>query len=649
MVTNKAPPALGKLLYGVLFVLGIPVLLVAWAALTENVVPLPVLPYPWAGAAVAAIGVLLMLGGVGALWAYGHGLPMSPYPPPVYVTRGVYRYTSHPIYVGFVLLCLGAATWFESPSAIWLVTPAVALGCAALALGHERQELRRRFGGDVVQRPLIALPPASSEGPTGWDRLSVFVLVLLPWSAAFEAVFRLGVPQDAIEAYLPFERSWPVLQWTEAIYGSVYVLVIGALFAAHTRRALRHLAVTGLIATAVVTLIYLTVPVIAPPRAFEPQSVLGHMLVFERAMSHTVAAFPAFHVIWSLIAAEAWASRSSRVAVAAWSWAILITVSCLTTGMHALADIIAAVAVYLVLRRYRTVWAGLRRVAERVANSWREWRVDGVRLINHGVYAALGGAVGFAIAATLAGASVFWQLVFVHFAGLIGAGLWAQKLEGSPKLSRPFGYYGSVLGGIAGALVAGALGGNAMMLLAVIALEAPWVQAIGRMRCLVQGCCHGYPTSATVGIRYWCGKSRVVTLGGLENVPLHPTPVYSMLGNVVIGLLLLRLWWLGAAFSLIAGVYLVLAGVARFVEESYRGEPQTLLVGGLRIYQWLAILSFVAGAALTAIPSGRAPGFSPWWDLSVILGATGFGLAAGFAMGVDFPGSARRFARLAPP
>ena len=111
----------------------------------------------------------------------------------------------------------------------------------------------------------------------------------------------------------------------------------------------------------------------------------------------------------------------------------------------------------------------------------------------------------------------------------------------------------------------------------------------------------------------------------------------------------MRLWSLGAAYSLVAGAYLILSGIARFVDESYRGEPQTLVIGGLRIYQWLAILSFVVGAVFTTIPSGAAPGFWYWFDIRVLLAAAAFGLSAGFAMGVDFPGSARRFARLAPP
>jgi hypothetical protein len=559
----------------------------------------------------------------------------------------MYRFIAHPIYVGFVLLCLGVAWAADSGSGFWMVAPAVALACTALVLGYERHDLRRRFG--ALPKPVFTAPPASGDPPTGWDRASVLLLVLIPWAIAYEAVYLLGIPPDAVEAYFPFERTWPVLEWTEIVYGSVYLFVLGALFTARTRAALRHFALTGAIATVVVTLVYLSVPLIAPPRPFEPQTLLGEALKFERAMANTVAAFPAFHVIWSLIAAEAWASRSRSVAVFAWTWAALITVSCITTGMHALADVVVAIVVFVPLRSYRGIWSAARSGAEWVANSWREWRFGKVRVLNHGAYAGLAGAVGFTIAATFAGPEVFWQLVFVHVAGLLGAGLWAQTLEGSSKLSRPFGYYGSVIGAVAGAIVAGLVGGNTMLLLATIALEAPWMQAIGRMRCLVQGCCHGFEASGRVGIRYWRDRSRVVTLAELRGVPLHPTPVYSMLTNVVTGVLLLRLWTLGAPLSLLAGAYLILGGVARFVEESYRGEPQTMVFGGLRIYQWLAIISFAAGAILTALPSAPASGLTLWLDATVPAAAVLFGLAAGFAMGVDFPQATGRFTRLAPP
>jgi len=649
MAVSRARPLLGPWLYGLAFAVVLPVLLIWWARAAAPAVPLPVLPYPWIGTVAAAVGLVLMAAAIRDLRVYGHGLPMSPYPPPMYVTRGVYRYLAHPIYVGFVLLCFGAAVLLRSSSGTWLVAPAVALGCVALVLGFERRELRRRFGADAVRPPRIALPLPSGEVPTGWDRVSVILLVFVPWALAFEAAYRLGIPRDAVEAFLPFERAWPVLEWTELVYGSVYLLVLGALFVARTRTALRHLAVTALVTTVVVTLIYLTVPVVAPPRPFVPHSALGRALMVERAMSHTVAAFPAFHVIWSCIAAEAWASRSKAWAVVGWTWAGLIALSCVTTGMHALADIVAAVAVYLVLRRYRSLWDLLRRAAERIANSWRDWRVGKVRIIVHGAYAALGGMVGLAISTGFAGPGAFWDLVIIHAAGLVGAGLWAQTLEGSSKLSRPFGYYGSVFGALAATFVVGAVRGNTTLLLAAVALEAPWVQGIGRARCLVQGCCHGHEAPERVGIRYWRERSRVCALAELKGVPLHPTPLYSMVGNAVIGILLLRLWSLGATLSLIAGAYFILGGAARFVEESYRGEPQTPIVGGLRLYQWLAILSFAGGAVLTAIPSAAAPGLIYHFAPRIPVAAVLFGAACGFAMGIDFPAATGRFTRLAAP
>ncbi|NIR43876.1 MAG: hypothetical protein GWN99_07860 [Gemmatimonadetes bacterium] len=640
---------LAKFLYAILFVLAIPAALVWWAQAASDVVPLPTIPDGRVALVLVASGVALLAAGMFALVAYGKGLPMSPYPPPVYVARGIYRFTAHPIYLGFVVACFGVAIYLRSPAGIWLVSPMVALALTAFVLGYERQDLRQRFAAEVIHKPLVSLPPDRPDPPTRWDRASIYLLVLIPWSLAFEAVYRLGIPADAIIAHFPFERDWPVLEWTEAIYGSVYLFVLSTPLILTTQRDLRRLAELGLIATAVVTVVYLTVPLVAPPRPFEPRTFLGDALMFERSLSHTVAAFPAFHVIWSFIAADAWARRSRAWGVAGWAWAILITASCITTGMHALADLAVAAIVFLLLLRWRRIWELMRRAAEAVANSWREWRWGRVRVINHGMYASLAAAVGFWISTALGGPSVLWQLVFVHLCGLAGAGLWAQQLEGSPKLSRPFGYYGGVIGALSGALIAGAVGGNTVMLLALIAMEGPWLQALGRLRCLVQGCCHGSGAPEGTGIRYWQPRSRVCTLASLRGVPLHPTPLYSILGNVVIGVLLLRMWSLGAAFGLIAGTYLMLAGVARFVEESYRGEPQTPIVAGLRIYQWMAVLSLAGGIVLTTIPAGHSAGLTVALDWRTVLAGAMYGLLTGFAMGVDFPGSTRRFARLASP
>ena len=74
-----------------------------------------------------------------------------------------------------------------------------------------------------------------------------------------------------------------------------------------------------------------------------------------------------------------------------------------------------------------------------------------------------------------------------------------------------------------------------------------------------------------------------------------------------------------------------------------------MIVWGLRIYQWFAMISVLLGVIITTLPSTTSQGLSPWIDIKVLIAALVFGAAAGFAMGFDFPRSSRRFARLASP
>lgn len=292
-------------------------------------------------------------------------------------------------------------------------------------------------------------------------------------------------------------------------------------------------------------------------------------------------------------------------------------------------------------------WAPFRNIAERIANSWREWRFGPVRVISHAVYAGAAGALCFGITAALAAEQPLSATILVAGVGLLGAGIWAQLLESASGLMRPFGYYGGVLGAAAALAATPLLGADARVLLGALAVAAPWVQATGRLRCLVQGCCHGAPTTDAVGIRYHHPRSRVSYLAQLAHRPLHATPMYSILGNIVVGVLVGALWLAGARVSMVAGVYLLASGIARFVEESYRGEPQTPVVAGLRVYQWLAVASAVIGAFLTTRPWPGAPARVAPPDPPVLVGAVAFGLVCAFAMGVDFPASGRRFSRLA--
>ncbi len=633
--------------YGLVFTLALPSALVLWARALESEVALPRLQSSSWGGLLTALGLGCWAAGVLALAARGRGLPMNAFPPTRFVTSGIYSIMPHPIYVGWVVACAGVSIVTGSAAGLWIVTPLVALGCTALVIGYERPDLRRRFPEAAAYRPWLSLPPDDERPPSMGERLSIWFSVLVPWYIVYDGVKQLGVPVDAFDIRLAVEKTWPVWLWTVPLYASAYLIVPAAALLVPTRAGLRALAVRGLVSMAVLSMIYLIAPIVAPFRPFDASQPFGWLLALDqRLASPPVGAWPAFHVVWAAFAAEAIGARSRTWSIAAWSWAVLMSASCITTGMHATADVVAAWLIVIPLRQPMTVWRSLLDHAERLGNSWRAWRIGPVRIISHGVYAGAAAAIGLLGMGTLAGPSVLPDLLAIATATLLGAGLWAQLVEGSPSLLRPFGYYGAIVGGAAGTLIVAALGGHAVLVLAATATMAPWIQGIGRLRCLVQGCCHGQVVDGRYGIRVRNVHSRAVALAGLAGQPIHATQLYSISGNIVIGVLLLRLWSLHSPLWFIVGAYLMLSGLARFMEEAYRGEPQTIPWFGMPMYQVLAIASVVTGGFLTTLGGVPAPSPESVLDPGVIAAAVATGAAYWFAMGVDFPESHRRFARL---
>jgi len=255
--------------------------------------------------------------------------------------------------------------------------------------------------------------------------------------------------------------------------------------------------------------------------------------------------------------------------------------------------------------------------------------------------------VGMLLVSWLLPTSSAWDVVIVAVCAVIGAGAWAQIVEGNSGLLRPFGFYGSVIGGCLAILVIGVSGRNGWGLAAAFATAAPFIQAIGRGRCLVQGCCHGAPHPEGRGLHYHTPKSRV-TAAGLANVPLYATPVYSMLTNLLLTApVLLLFWMMHQPASVILGTSLALNSFARFVEEAYRGEPQTPTFAGLRLYQWIALIGILIGMGLMMVPSPTVA-VDGTISSSGIAVALALGLLTTVAMGVDLPSGTTRFSRLTP-
>lgn len=633
---------IGRALYGAAFCVLLPLALAWWAVRLEPVVGLPAWRSSPVGAALGGLGVVLVLGGWWALWRRGGGLPMNAFPPRRRVTTGVFALLSHPVYVGAACMGAGLSIWIGSAAGLWMVTPVLALGCAALVLGYERDATRARLG-EPTGRPWLSLAQAGEGHASRRERAGALIIVFLPWLVVYEFVGHIPVPRPW-SGWIGGEQDLPVWTWTEPLYASVYLMAPAACLACRTRDDLRNFAFTAWIATLGGALLYVALPVTTPPRAFDSGALFATLHAWERADGLAGrAALPSFHVFWSLMAARTFAARFPRWRWAAWAWGVAALTSCWTTGMHSVLDVGAGVAFSVGVFHWRRWWAGALRAGERVANSWREWRFGPVRVISHAFYAGIAALVGIVVASSIA-PHALGVFAVTGASALLGAAVVGQLLVGRAGSLRPFGYYGSVLGAGVALAVAGAAGWADWRAAAAPCAAAPWVQAIGRLRCLVQGCCHG--RACEEGITYRHERSRVVRLTGLSGRPVHPTPLYSIAGNIILGVVLARMCRDGAAAPIVVGMYAIGAGLLRFIEEHYRGEPHTPVRAGLRLYQWLAMASVGVGIAVSGMFTGPAtaivlpPGEAWAWALGV--GAIYF-----FAMGVDFPESQRRFARLA--
>ena len=633
-----------KVAYFLAFAVVLPLLLAGWTRALP--LPLPALESPVAGAGLLALGGVLMAWATLALWFQGGGLPMNAFPPPKWVATGPYRLLGHPIYAGFTLACAGTALLAGSATGLWVTTPLAALGCTALVVGYENPSLEHRFGS-ARPLPYLSLPRGGEGAPDRSERLSAMTLVLGLWAIVYLGLQALGVPPDALDSNVGSERQWPVVLWTEGLYFSAYLAAPAAFLLVARRSALRRLCIQGLAATGIMALLYLCLPFVSPPRAFTGDGVFAKLLRLEHAWTLSAAAsFPSFHVVWAGLVATTLSARGTRWKWGAWIWAVLLAGSCITTGMHSRADVLAAMLLWPVFGRVTELWSRLLAASERLSNAWKAWRIGRLRILNHGLFPGLAAGLGFlgvtALQGSVGGMTVVAVLV------LLGAGLVAYRIEGSPALSRPFGFHGGMLGAALAMAILAPTPWGGWRLAAALATMAPLIQAVGRLRCLVQGCCHGAPTAdPAAGIRIQEPHSRVSALAHLQGVPIHPTPLYSILGNLGVAALLARLWSLQAPLALVTGAYLVLSGLARFMEEAYRGEPQTPILGGLHLYQWIALATVAAGMLVAPLASAPAPvpqlaALGPWHLAAGLL----CGLLFAFAMGMDFPESEHRFARL---
>lgn len=178
--------------------------------------------------------------------------------------------------------------------------------------------------------------------------------------------------------------------------------------------------------------------------------------------------------------------------------------------------------------------------------------------------------------------------LYMIISGLVGARLLYVFLNWKDFIRSPLEafmlthgglvfYGGAILALIAGIWYAKRAG---LAVLKTSDLMVPYValgQAIGRIGCLLNGCCYGKPTEFFLGLVF-PGSSQ----------PLHATEVYSSLKMVLI-FLILRVY---SERKFYAGQILIFYGLLysgfRFLIEFLRGDSPAILFG-LTVFQLISV------------------------------------------------------------
>jgi phosphatidylglycerol:prolipoprotein diacylglycerol transferase len=126
---------------------------------------------------------------------------------------------------------------------------------------------------------------------------------------------------------------------------------------------------------------------------------------------------------------------------------------------------------------------------------------------------------------------------------------------------------------------------------------------IGRLGCLMAGCCYGRPTDLPWAITF-TSPLAAENVGTPLGVDLHPTQLYEAGAELLILAGLLATERRGRPFpGRTFWGYMVLYGVSRFVIEIYRGDPRGTVFGVLSTSQFISVILVPLGLVMLAVLS----------------------------------------------
>jgi len=129
---------------------------------------------------------------------------------------------------------------------------------------------------------------------------------------------------------------------------------------------------------------------------------------------------------------------------------------------------------------------------------------------------------------------------------------------------------------------------------------------VGRLGCLMAGCCFGRPASVPWAITFR-DPAAMANVGTPLGVPLHPTQLYEAGAEALILAFLLAFERRGRPFpGRTFWSYMLLYGLSRFVIEFYRGDSRGMVFDVLSTSQFVSVI-LVPLAIVMLVVLGRRP------------------------------------------
>ena len=113
---------------------------------------------------------------------------------------------------------------------------------------------------------------------------------------------------------------------------------------------------------------------------------------------------------------------------------------------------------------------------------------------------------------------------------------------------------------------------------------------VGRLGCLLAGCCFGRPASVPWAITF-TNPAAAANVGTPLGIPLHPTQLYEAGAELLILGFLLAWERRGRPFpGRTFWTYMLLYGISRFAIEFYRGDSRGMVFDALSTSQFVSVL-----------------------------------------------------------